>query len=310
MRANQFVFVFPGQGAQQVGMGEALAARYPETAGEVFRDADDILGMPISKLCFAGPEEVLAHTEITQPALFTTSVAILRVLQSLGFEPSAAAGHSVGEYAALVAAGAISFQETLPVIRLRGELMASAAVRTPGAMAAVIGLDLAAVDSICRQTLSVGVVEPSNINAPMQIVISGETEAVLHAMDLVAGRGKRAVRLAVSAPFHCSLMQGVRTDFEPGLRTLTIRDPRVPVVANATADYVRTASEIRQALLDQLASPVLWAESMVRLLKDGRRLFLEVGPGRVLAGLMKAIDRSAVIASVGSPNDIEKLISQ
>jgi [acyl-carrier-protein] S-malonyltransferase len=291
-------------------MGQAVARQYPETAGRVFEAADDLLGFCISKLCFEGTEEQLAQTDITQPALFTTCVAVLMAIQPRMPGPRVAAGHSVGEYAALVAAGAVSFEETLPVVRLRGELMAGAAARTPGAMAAVMGLALYDIEKLCRLAAPEGIVEPSNVNAPSQIVISGETDAVLATMEAVRERGARAVRLKVSAPFHCSLMEPVRQELAPAIEALHIDDPRIPVVANATGGYVRTAAEIRQALIDQITSPVRWAESMQLLLGDDFRSFVEIGPGKVLAGLIRAIDRSTEAISVATPDDIEKLVAE
>jgi [acyl-carrier-protein] S-malonyltransferase len=310
MNGTNPVFVFPGQGAQHSGMGREVAESYPDTAGRIFKIADEILGFSLSRLCFEGTEEQLARTEITQPALFATSTAILTVLKSKNLTPSAAAGHSVGEYAALLAAGSIRFEEALPVVRLRGELMAAAVADTPGAMAAIIGLTLSEVQEICAAASAGGVVEPSNMNAPTQIVVSGETGAVLATMELAKGRGGRAVRLNVSAPFHCSLMAPVRTALGSAIDALHIKDPRVPVVANATGGYVRTAGEIKEALLDQVASPVRWTETVRLLLDHGHRSFVEVGPGKVLAGLIRAVDRSATVMPAAVPDDIEKLVAQ
>ena len=284
------VFLFPGQGSQTPGMGKEVAEAYPDIAGAVFRIADEILGFSLSRCCFEGPAEALAQTEITQPALFTTSVAILRVLEARGVAPAAAAGHSVGEYAALVAAGSFSFEDGLPVVRRRGELMAEAVAQTPGAMAAIIGLDRETIESICHEASSSGVVEPSNLNAPTQIVISGHTDAVLAAMEAAVERGGRSIRLNVSAPFHCSLMAPVTNALAQSLDSLAITAPTIPVYANATAEPVTSPAAVRQALLDQIESPVKWTDTMVHLLEVPSASFLEIGPGRVLAGLMR--DRS------------------
>jgi [acyl-carrier-protein] S-malonyltransferase len=304
------VFVFPGQGAQKTGMGKDVAGAYPNLAGAVFRAADDILGFSISDLCFHGPDERLAQTEITQPALFTTCVALLSVLSDRGVAPAATAGHSVGEYAALVAARSVTFEEALPVVRLRGELMAAAVMETPGSMAAIMGLDADVVNRICREASTKGTVEPSNINGPLQIVVSGETEAVLEAIDIAKREGGRAIRLKVSAPFHCSMMEPVRAALEPAIRNLTVVDPEVPVIANATGGYVGTQAEIRSALLDQVAAPVRWTDTVSLLLSEGHRSFLEIGPGKVLTGLIRAIDPDASIMSVATPDDVEQVVTQ
>ncbi len=289
-------------------MGQDLVEHFPDIAGATYERADEILGFSISALCFQGPEEKLTATQNTQPALFVTCVAILRVLISLGIRPAATAGHSVGEYAALVAADAVEFEQALGVVRRRGELMAQAVELTPGAMAAVIGLSIQEVVEVCKVTSAVGVVEPSNINAPNQIVVSGEVDAIQAAMQEVQHRGARAIKLNVSAPFHCSLMEPVRARLEPELRALSITEPSIEVVANATGEYVRTPQEIRQALLDQLAAPVLWTQSMQRLIADGYTEFIEAGPGRVLAGLMRSVDRSASVRSAGTADDVAKVV--
>lgn len=305
-----YVFLFPGQGAQKAGMGRLMAESYPETAGRIFEAADETLGFPLSKLCFEGPDEKLAQTEVTQPALFTTSVAILAVLRDKGIHPTAAAGHSVGEYAALVAADAIQFHDALSVVRRRGELMAKAVVDTPGAMAAIIGLETAVVEAICHEASAVGLVEPSNLNAPTQIVISGQVDAVLRAMELAKNGGGKAVRLNVSAPFHSSMMAPVTNGLAPMVQAMSVQSPSVPVIANATAGPVTTATEIRQALLNQVDSPVRWTETMAYLGRQGQQSFLEVGPGRVLAGLFRSMDRSAEVLGVAVPDDIQKVVAQ
>lgn len=304
------VYAFPGQGTQQVGMGHAMADSYPETAGRVFSIADDLMPFSVSQVCFEGPEDVLTQTEITQPALFTTSTAILMAMKSQGLHPVAVAGHSIGEYAALVAAGSVSFEEMLPVVQLRGELMARASRQIPGAMAAVIGLSLSEVEDVCEAASPHGVVEPSNINAPTQVVISGEVKAIEQAMQVTKHRGARAVRLKVSAPFHCSLMADVRNELAPAIEDLHIDDPRIPVVANATGNYVQTSSDIRAALLNQVAQPVRWTESVERLIGDGHTTFVQVGPGNVLTGLIRSINRSVRTVSIAVPDDIQQFIAQ
>jgi len=305
-----FAFLFPGQGAQKVGMGKEVAEAFPDTAGRIFARADEILGIPLSSFCFEGPDEELARTEITQPALLTTSVSILSVLKRLGIEPLAAAGHSVGEYAALVSTGAIAFDDALPVVRLRGQLMAQAVAETPGAMAAIMGLDFDQVEAVCHEASARGVVEPSNLNTPTQVVISGQTEAVLEAMESAKEQGGKAVRLNVSAPFHCSLMAPVRDALAPAVEAMPVHVPIAPVIANATALPVSEPERIREALLDQIESPVRWTDTMRYFLNHGQDSFLEVGPGKVLAGLFRSMDRAVQVTGVGTPSDIEQLIAE
>lgn len=300
-------FLFPGQGSQVVGMGREIAARHPATAGRVYAQADELLGLELSKLCFEGPDSELVLTKNTQPALFVTSVAILAALEECGLRPAAVAGHSLGEYAALVAAGAVSFEETLPVVRRRGELMGAAVHDLPGVMTAIIGLTSSQVETMCQVASDQGVVEPANYNGPTQLVISGELRAVARVEDLARQAGGRAIRLRVSAPFHCALMAPVRSQLLPDLESLSIVDASLPVVANVTGQYVTSSQQIRSALLDQIAAPVRWVESMERLLADGVDNFVEVGPGRVLAGLLRGISRSAITRSAGSAADLEGL---
>ena len=290
-------------------MGRELAEAYP-IAAAIFQKADEILGFPLSKLCFEGTDEDLTPTEVTQPALFTTSVATLSVLTQKGVQPEAAAGHSVGEYAALVAAGAIDFEDGLRVVRLRGELMAAAVAATPGAMAAIIGLEAEDVEAICHEVSALGVAEPSNLNAPTQIVISGQTEAIVQAMEEAKERGGKAIRLNVSAPFHCSLMAPVSRELRPAIEAMPVRRPHITMVANATARPVTSPDEIREALVDQIESPVRWVETMRYFLDHGQRSFLEVGPGKVLAGLARAIDRQAAVTGISTSDDIDKLIAE
>lgn len=283
------VFQFPGQGSQKVGMGADLFASVPG-ARELFEEADAILGVPLSRLCFEGPEAELTRTENTQPALFLVSMAALRALEQAGIRPAAVAGHSLGEYSALAAAGALSFADGLRVVRRRGELMAEVGDRTPGAMAAILGLGPDAVRDVCVEAAAGQVVEPANYNSPEQTVISGEVEAVERAMALAKERGaSRAIRLNVSAPFHCSLMAPLGERMAEVLAATPIETPQVPVVANVTAEYVRTPEEIREALVRQVSGAVRWTESIQRLAADGYDTFVEAGSGRVLTGLAPRI---------------------
>lgn len=295
--------VFPGQGSQAVGMGRAYFEE-TEAGRELFERADALLGFPLSRLCFEGPEEELTRTENAQPALFTVSAVAWRLLQEKGLRPEAMAGHSLGEYSALAAAGALSFEDGLRAVRRRGELMAAVGDRVRGGMAAILNLPAEEVAQVCRDAADAGVVEVANYNTPQQTVISGELPAVERAMALAKERGaKRAVPLNVAAPFHCSLMAPLAEEMAEVLRGIEIRPPQVPVVANVTADYVRTPEEIREALVRQVAGSVRWTETVRRLGADGIELTVECGSGRVLTGMtsrivaeMRAVDTAEALA--------------
>ncbi|MGN6673620.1 MAG: ACP S-malonyltransferase [Thermomicrobiales bacterium] len=281
----RIAFVFPGQGSQKVGMGRDFAERDPRLMQDYFQAADDILGFKISDLCFNGPDDQLRQTQNTQPAIFLVSMVVLDVLRQRGIEPVAAAGHSLGEYSALTCAGVLRFEDALRLVRRRGELMAGVNERTPGAMAAIMGLAPEKIEELCQVTRDegAGVVEPANFNTPEQTVISGEAGAVERASALAKEAGApRVVPLQVGAPFHCSLMKDMADEFAAELDKYPFADPQIPVVANVTSDYVRTAAEVKDALRRQVAGSVRWTDSMRRLAADGYDTFIEAGPGRAL----------------------------
>lgn len=290
-------------------MGKSLCDAYPDVKERYFDRADEVLGFGISKLCFEGPEEELVKTENQQPAIFLVSCAIGAVLQGAGLQSDAVAGHSLGEYSALVAAEALDFETGLRLTRRRGELMAGIAKQTGGIMAAILGLSAEEIEEACLVAGVEGVVEVANYNSPEQTVISGEEDAVRRAMEEATLRGaSRVIELDVSAPFHCRLMRAVGERFKPELDRAEVRDPRIPVVANVSADYERTAAEVRENLVSQLASPVRWTESVQRLISDGHDRFIEVGPGKVLTRLMKAIDPENTAVATNDPTGIERAL--
>ena len=300
--------VFPGQGAQKVGMGKQLADEFP-VCRDTFAEADDALGMPLSRLCFEGPEDQLLLTENTQPAILAVSVAVYRLVVSRGIEPSFAAGHSLGEYSAHVAAGTLSFADALRTVRRRGRYMQDAVPVGEGAMAAVLGLDAASVAAVCADAAGDGVVAPANLNAPGQVVIAGHARAVARAGELAKARGaKRVIALSVSAPFHCPLMQPAQDRLAPELRALPARAPRIPVVANVDAQPKTDAAAAIDALIRQVSSPVRWEDVVRRLVADGARTFVEMGPGTVLAGLTKKIDSAVTVVSVEHGAGLEKAL--
>jgi len=290
---SEIAFLFPGQGSQAPGMGRELAEHFA-SAREVFEEADAALGFSLSRLCFEGPAEELQLTANTQPALLAVSVAAARALGEKGIRPDYVAGHSLGEYSALVAAGSLGLTDALRLVRKRGEYMQEAVPVGQGAMAALLGMDAGTVEEICREAAGDEVVSPANLNSPGQIVIAGHRSAVERAVEMAKGRGaRRAVLLNVSAPFHCSLMKPAQDRLAIDLEEVAIHDPQVPLVNNVDAALVRSAAEVRDGLKRQVTSPVRWTDSMLALRKQGVDLFVEAGPGKVLSGLMRQIDREA-----------------
>ncbi len=294
-------FLFPGQGAQAVGMGRALADAFP-VARDTFAEADEALGFALSAICWEGPAERLRETRFTQPALLTHSVAAWRLLEERGLRPDWTAGHSLGEYSACVAAGAIGFRDAVRLVHLRGTLMYEAGQQRPGTMAALLGADREAAERLCRSVAGTGVVVPANLNAPGQVVLSGERAAVEAAAATAPDFGaKKVVLLEVSGAFHSPLMESAARGLAAALAATDIRDPRCPVVANVSAAPVRRADEIRAALERQLLGAVRWEDSMRLLLDQGVDRFVEVGTGKVLRGLLRSIDRAAASWNVEDP---------
>jgi [acyl-carrier-protein] S-malonyltransferase len=297
-------FLFPGQGAQAVGMGKALADAHPEALA-VFETADRTLGSAFSSLLWNGPEEELKKTVNAQPALLTHSVAAWKLVERAGLQPRYTAGHSLGEYSACVAAGALSFEDALRLTRRRGELMYQAGIDSPGAMAAILGLAPEAVESVCAEASSAGIVRAANLNAPGQVVISGEIPAVERACELAKAAGaRRAIRLEVSGAFHSPLMASAAAGLSAALDETPIQDAKCPVIANVSAAPVQSAGDIRAALKAQLLGAVRWEDSMRRLIALGATPFVELGTGRVLRGLLRTIDPNQISFNVDEPESL------
>jgi [acyl-carrier-protein] S-malonyltransferase len=302
-------FVFPGQGAQYAGMGREISEKFP-IARAAFDESDAALDFPISRLCFEGPEEDLKLTENTQPAILTTSIAVFRVLEEKGVRPDFVAGHSLGEYSALVAAGALKLSEAAPLVRRRGRYMQDAVPVGEGAMAALLGLDPAAVASVCERAAEGQVVSAANLNSPGQIVIAGNRKAVERGVTIAKEAGaKRAILLQVSAPFHCALLKPAEDRLSVDLDRCSFADLRYPLVTNVDAAIVRTGAEARDALKRQVSRPVRWQESIQCLLDEGVKTFVEVGPGKVLLGLIRSIDKSVTMLNVEDDKSLEITLS-
>ena len=308
---EKIAFLFPGQGSQKVGMGKDFCAEF-DAAREVYQQADQLLDFSLSSLSFQGPEEKLGQTEYTQPAVLTASWAISRVLEEeYGLQPTHAAGHSLGEYTALLQAGSLDFPSALQLVQIRGRLMEEAYPAGQGTMAAIIALQREEVNRICEQLKEQGVVVPANFNCPGQVVISGSKEAVERAAELAEEEGaRRVIFLKVSGPFHSPLMQEAADKYGQKIEATTFREPGIEVVANATGGLVSTVAEIKKALIQQLTATVKWEDSMRLLVNRGVDTLIEVGPGEVLKGLMRRIDRKPRILNVEDPASLQKTIEE
>jgi [acyl-carrier-protein] S-malonyltransferase len=303
MKTSLVAFCFPGQGSLEVGMGREVAAAFPE-AMDVFDRGSEAAGMDLRRLCFEASEEELVETEIQQPALVATSLAVLAAIRARGIKPDVVVGHSVGEFAALAAAGALKIEDAIGLVRERGLAMAEAARKNPGSMAAILGLEDEAVESICRRILNVW---PANYNCPGQIVVSGENGAVDEACDTAEEEGaRRAVKLRVSGAFHSPLVARAADRLRPALDRVKFAEPSAPFMSTVTA-RIETAKRMGPLLVEQLTAPVRFTHAAQALVRDGAHTFVEVGPGNVLAGLVKRIDRSVKTISVSTPEEIDKL---
>ncbi|MCX7568453.1 ACP S-malonyltransferase [Tumebacillus sp. DT12] len=309
---SKYAFVFPGQGAQVVGMGKAMADAYPEAAA-IFKQADEALGFSLSEIIWEGPEDKLRLTYYTQPAILTASIALYEVFKKEGIVPVCTAGHSLGEYSALVAAGALTFSDAVRLVHMRGTYMDEAVPAGQGAMSAVMGMDREELSAICADVSAAhGPVELANVNCPGQIVISGKAEAVSKAGEVIKEldrSGVRVIPLVVSGPFHSSLMAPAADRLAEQLAAADVRDAQVPVIANCTASPVSTANEIRTALKEQVASAVLWEDSVRTMLELGVDTFVEIGPGKVLSGLIKKVDRKLQTFSIQTPETLDAALA-
>lgn len=304
---SKTAFVFPGQGSQKVGMGSDLLEAAPDVFERYLSMADEASGLQIRQLCLEGPIEDLTSTDAAQPALFATSLAVVELARDRGLKPDFVAGHSLGEYTAAVVSGALDVEDGMRLVARRGRLMAGAQSERPGAMAAIIGLDRERVDELCAEASAVGIVAPANLNTPAQIVCSGEEQAVLRLIELAEAAGAdKALRLKVGAAFHSALMEPVQEQMAEAMAGVEWRDPDTPLVGNATAAVKTTADEVREALIAQIASPVLWIDCVRTLRREGCELFLELGSGRTLGGLIRQIDSEAETFSADSPKKLDK----
>lgn len=304
---SKTAFIFPGQASQNVGMGKDLYESF-DLAKDYYHKADEILGIPISKISFEGPMEKLTETQVTQPAIFTLSVILYELLKEEGITPDSVAGHSLGEYSALVAAGAFDFETGLRLVKVRSQAMQEAGEKHPGTMAAIIGLAEDKVAEACSSASSDGIVQPANYNSPGQIAISGEVDAVRQAMENAKNIGaRRAIELVVSGAFHSPLMNSAKLIMEETLSSVEFHETIIPVFVNVSAKALTKPDELKQALINQIDHPVLWIQVIENMIKDSAEKFYEVGPGTVLGGLMRRIDKSVECSGVSSYRDLVKL---
>ncbi len=306
---SRIAFIFPGQGAQYIGMGREMAEAYSSSSG-VFDKASEALGYDIRKMVFDGDEETLRITENTQPAILTASIACLMPLVEKGIFAETTAGLSLGEYSAHVYAKTFQLSDAVRIVRKRGRFMQQEVPEGAGTMAAIIGLDNETVLDCCRQASVNGIVEPANFNCPGQVVVAGEVPAVEKLVEICTKKGaKKAVVLPVSAPFHCSMLKGAGEKLKTELEKVRMNDPQVPVIANVSADYVKNSSEAIKCLISQVSSPVLWEESIRKMINDGIDTFVEIGPGKVLCGFLRRIDRKVTAVNIENIETLEKAIN-
>lgn len=304
----KIAFIFPGQGAQYTGMGKEIYDKYSE-ARDVFNEASEALKFDIAKLCFEGPDEELMKTENTQPAILTVCVALTRVMQKKGINADITAGLSLGEYSSLVLSGAIKFKDAVRLVKNRGKYMQEVVPMGVGTMAAIMGLENSVVEDICKNASDIGVVEPANYNCPGQLTIAGEVKAVEKAIEIAKEKGaKKAVLLPVSAPFHCSMLKQAGELLKHDLENIEINELTIPVISNVTAQYVRT-EDVKELLIKQVSHPVLWEQSIKRMIDDGTDTFIEIGPGKTLSGFMRRIDKSKTIYNFENEESLAKILS-